>query len=94
MIILHNNSAYKENSISYTTNINNDIDLFTTSLSTLNTDINNNYVNNSTLSTLSTSFDDQFELTTTYIDEKITEQHECTDQEVEALRVEGYIHED
>ncbi len=33
-------------------------------------------------------------ITTTYIDEKITEQHEYTDQEIEALRVEGYIQED
>ena len=55
----------------------------------------NNYVNNTTLSTLSTTIDDQFELTTTYIDEKITEQQEYTDQEVEAswLRTEGYIRE-
>jgi hypothetical protein len=48
---------------------------------------------NTTLSTLSTAIDDQFELTTTYIDDKITEQHEYTDQEVEALRNEGYIQE-
>ena len=32
-------------------------------------------------------------LTTTYIDGKITEQHEYTDQEIEALRNEGYIQE-
>jgi hypothetical protein len=32
-------------------------------------------------------------LTTAYIDDKILEQHEYTDQEIEALRVEGYIHE-
>ncbi len=31
--------------------------------------------------------------TITYIDNKITEQHEYTDQEVEALRTEGYIQE-
>jgi hypothetical protein len=43
------------------------------------------------LSILSTAIDDQFELTTTYIDDKILEQKEFTDQEVEALRVEGYI---
>ncbi len=40
------------------------------------------------ISNLSTSIDDQF---TTYIDEKITEQHEYTYQEIEAFRVEGYI---
>jgi hypothetical protein len=45
------------------------------------------------LSTLSTAIDEQFELTTTYIDEKITEQQEYTDQEIEALRIEGYIQE-
>ena len=35
--------------------------------------------------------DNQFESTTTYIDEEITEQQEYTDQEIEALRTEGYI---
>jgi hypothetical protein len=35
-------------------------------LSTLNTNINDNYFNNTTLTTLSTAIDDQFELTTTY----------------------------
>jgi len=79
-------TAYKENSFSYITNINNDID-------NINTNIDNNFVNNTTLSTLSTAIDEQFELTTTYIDDKITEQHEYTDQEIEALRVEGYIQE-
>ena len=73
--------------------INNDIDNLTTNLSVLNVDINNNFVNNTTLSILSTAIDDQFELTTTYIDDKITEQHEYTDQEIEALRTEGYIQE-
>jgi hypothetical protein len=72
--------------VCYITNINNDIDH-------LNTNIDNNCVNNTTLSTLSTAIDDQFEWTTTYIDDKITEQHEYTDQEIEALRVEGYIQE-
>jgi hypothetical protein len=33
----------------------------------------------------------QFELTTTYVDDKITEQHGFTDQEIENLRNEGYI---
>ena len=64
-----------------------------TTLSTLNIEINNNFVNNTTLSTLSTAIDEQFELTTTYIDDKATEQHEYTDQEIEALRTEGYIQE-
>jgi hypothetical protein len=73
--------------------INNDIDNLSTNLSVLNIDINNNFVNNTTLSILSTSIDDQFELTTTYIDDKITEQQEYTDQEIEALRTEGYIQE-
>jgi hypothetical protein len=54
--------------------------------------MNKDIVNvNPTISVLFDSIDDQFELTTTYIDEKITEQHEYTDQEVEALRTEGYI---
>ncbi len=47
-----------------------DIDNLTTNLSVLNVDINNNFVNNTILSTLSTAIDDQFELTTTYIDDK------------------------
>jgi hypothetical protein len=37
----------------------------------LNSDINDNFVNNTTLSILSTSVDDQFELTTAYIDDEI-----------------------
>jgi hypothetical protein len=54
--------------------------------------MNKDIVNvNPTISVLFDSIDDQFELTTTYIDEQITEQHEYTDQEVEALRTEGYI---
>ena len=74
-------------------NSNNDIDNLTTNLSILNTDISNNYVNNTTLSTLSTAVDDQFETTITYIDDKVMEQKEYTDQEIEALRTEGYIQE-
>jgi hypothetical protein len=85
-ILSNDYTAYKENSFSYITNINNDIEY-------LNTNIDNNFVHNTTLSTLSTAIDEQFELTTTYIDDKITEQHEYTDQEIEALRVEGYIQE-
>ena len=106
---------------SYKINNNSNIDNLTEDLSTLNTNINDNYVNNTTLTTLSTAIDNQFELTTnyidnnfvtnttlttlstaideqfetttTYIDDKITEQHEYTDQEIEALRNEGYIQE-
>jgi hypothetical protein len=37
--------------------------------------------------------DDQFTLTTTYIDDKILEQHDYNNEEIEALRVEGYIQE-
>ena len=85
--------AFKITNNSNLSIINNDIDNLTTNLSVLNIDINNNFVNNTTLSTLSTSIDDQFELTTTYIDDKITEQQEYTDQEIEALRTEGYIQE-
>ena len=105
----------------YKINNNSNIDNLTEDLSTLNTNINDNYVNNTTLTTLSTAIDNQFEsttnyidnnfvynttlttlsteidnqfeLTTTYIDEKITEQQEYTDQEIEALRTEGYIQE-
>ena len=65
-----------------------------TNISILNLDIENienNYVTNTTLSTLSTAIDGQFELTTTYIDDKATEQHEYTDAEIEELRNEGYI---
>ncbi len=85
--------AFKITNNSNLSSINNDINNLTTNLSVLNIDINNNFVNNTTLSTLSTSIDDQFELNTTYIDDKITEQHEYTDQEIEALRTEGYIQE-
>ncbi len=87
---------YEANEIttnSYFNIINNDIDNLVTNLSILSNDISIDYVNNTTWSTLSTAIDDQFELTTTYIDDKITEQHEYTDQEVEALRNEGYIQE-
>ncbi len=40
-----------------------------------------------------TAINDQFTSTTTYIDDKILEQHEYTDQEKEALSFEGYIQE-
>ena len=68
----------------------------TSSISTINLaidTINNNYVNHTALSILSTAIDDQFTTTTTYIDDKATEQHDYTDQEIEALRNEGYIQE-
>ena len=42
---------------------------------------------------LQQQFGDQFETTLTYIDDKITEQQEYTDQEIEALRTGGYIQE-
>ena len=67
-----------------------------TNISILNLDIDNiqnNYVTNTSLSTLSTAIDGQFELTTTYIDDKATEQHEYTDAEIEELRNEGYTQE-
>ena len=92
-ILSNDYDTFKMNNISNLSNINLEIDNLTTSLSTLNTDINYNFVNNTTLSTLSSAIDDQFVLTTTYIDEKILEQHDYTDQEIEALRVEGYIQE-
>ncbi len=53
-------------------------------LSISNTDIWKKIVNNTTLSTLSDDIDEQFTVTT-------TERSEYTDQEVEALRKEGYI---
>jgi len=87
---------YEQFKINNTTNLsilNIDIENLTTNLSILNTDISENYVNNTTLSTLTTAVDDQFETTITYIDDKATELHEYTDQEVEALRTEGYIQE-
>ena len=92
-ILSNDYEANKITTNSYLNIINNDIDNLTTNLSILSNDISINYVNNTTLSTLSTSIDDQFELTTTDIDDKITEQHEYTDQEIEALRTEGYIQE-
>ena len=87
----NNYNDYKTNNNSNISNINNDIDNLTSSLSTLSNDISINYVTNTTLSTLSDTIDDEFTTTITYIDNKITEQHEYTDQEVEALRTEGYI---
>ena len=107
-ILSNDYESFKINNTSNLSNINLDIDNLSTSLSILSSDyesykitsnsylniINNDIINlNTTLSTLSTSIDDQFELTTTYIDEKITEQQEYTDQEIEALRTEGYVQE-
>jgi hypothetical protein len=62
-ILSNDYTAYKENSISYITNINNDIVNLSTNISILNTDINYNYVSITALSTLSTAVDDQFTLT-------------------------------
>ncbi len=59
-------------------------------LSVLNVGINNNFDNNKTLSTLTDAIDNQFTAETTYIDEQIVIQHDYTDQEIEALRTEGY----
>ena len=70
-ILSNDYDTFKMNNISNLSNINLEIDNLTTSLSTLNTDINYNFVNNTTLSFLSTAIDDQFVLTTTYIDDKI-----------------------
>ncbi len=64
-------SDYEANKItnnSYLNIIYNNIDNLNTSLSTLN--IDNIFVNNTTLATLSNAVDDQFELTTTYVDDK------------------------
>ena len=75
--------------------INNNIDInnLTTSLSTLNVEVTNNFVSNTTLSTITDAIDNQFTDTTNYIDEQIVLQHDYTDQEIEALRTEGYIQE-
>ncbi len=45
---------------------------------------------NATISVLSYSVDNKFELTTTFYRWKIKEEHEYTDQKIEALRTEGY----
>jgi hypothetical protein len=81
------------NNITNLSILNTDIQNLTTNISVLNVDNSNNYVNNTTISTLTTAVDDRFETTITYIDDKATEQHEYTDQEVEALRNKGYIQE-
>ena len=78
--------------------LNNDVENLTTNLSILNTDLSNDYVNNTTLSTFTTAtlptvVDDQFEKTINHIDDKATEQHEYTDQEIVALKTEGYTQE-
>jgi hypothetical protein len=92
-ILSNDYEANKITSNSYLSILNTDIDNLTTNLSILNTDNNNIIVNNTTLSILSTSIDDEFTTTITYIDDKILEQHEYTDQEIENLRNEGYIQE-
>jgi hypothetical protein len=63
------------------------------SLSILSNDISIDYVNNTTLSVLSDTIDDEFTTTITYVDDEVQEQHEYTDQEIENLRNEGYIQE-
>ncbi len=65
-----NYDAFKITNNSNLSIIYSDIDNLTTNLSVLNIDTNNNFVNNTSLTTLSTAIDDQFELTTTYIDDK------------------------
>jgi hypothetical protein len=107
-ILSNDYDSFKISNTSNLSNINLDIDYLSTSLSILSSDYEANkitsdsYLNitnsdiinlNTTISVLSDSVDNQFELTTTYIDEKITEQHEYTDQEIEALRTEGYMQE-
>ena len=92
-ILSNNYEQFKINNNTNLSILNIDITNLNTIVSVLNVDITNNFVNNTTLSTLTTAVDNQFELTTTYIDDKITEQHEYTDQEIEALRTEGYIQE-
>ena len=92
-IVSDDYNEHKINNISSISSLELDINNLSTSISILSSDINYNYVNNTTLSILSTAIDEQFETTTTYIDDKITEQHEYTDQEIEALRNEGYIQE-
>jgi hypothetical protein len=73
--------------------LNIDVNHLNTSVSVLNVDVTNNFVNNTILSILSDAVDNQFEITTTYIDDKTPEQHEYTYQEIEALRTEGNIQE-
>ncbi len=61
-ILSHGYETFDINNTSILSNINNDIDNLTTNLSTFNSDISCNLVNNTTLSTLSTSIDEQHEL--------------------------------
>ncbi len=70
-----------------------DIQNLTTIISVLNHDINNYLGNHTISSTLTTAVDHQFETPITYIDDKITEQQEYADQDIETLRTEGYIQE-
>ncbi len=62
-------------------------------MSILNTNLSYNFVNNTALSTLSNEIYGQFTLTTAYVDDKITEQHDYTDHEIETLWVERCIQE-
>jgi hypothetical protein len=90
-ILSNNYDDYTANINSNISTMNLDIVNLGTSLSILSNDVSNNYVNNTTLSTLSDTIDDEFSTTITYVDDKVQEQHEYTDQEIENLRNEGYI---
>jgi hypothetical protein len=73
--------------------INLEIVNLSTSSSILSNDISICYVSNTTSSALSDTIDDELTTTVTYIDDKVREQHEYTDQEIENLRNGGYIQE-
>jgi hypothetical protein len=88
-ILSNNYDDYTTNNNSNISTMNLDIVNLGTSLSILSNDITNNYVNNTTLSTLSDTIDDEFTITITYVDDKVQEQHEYTDQEIENLRNEA-----
>ena len=64
-ILSNDYEANKITTNSYLNIINNDIDNLTTNLSILSNDISINYVNNTTLSTLSTAIDGEFTTTIT-----------------------------
>ena len=63
--------AFKITSNSYLSILDTDIQNLTTNISVLNVDITNNFVNNTTSSTITDAIDNQFTDTTTYIDEQI-----------------------
>jgi len=103
-----NYDEFKINNSSNISTLNLDIDNINTNLSILSIDYesnkitSNSYLNiinsdilslNTALSVLSVDVDNQFEITTTCINDKAQEQHEYTDAEIENLRNEGYIQE-